>query len=597
MVQGKAQLKGVVKLQKGAEVQLHGLEKSKELNGLVGKLLEFDQVKLRWGVQLPDGKKVALKMNNLLPISAEVAPAVEVPHLGPTPVDDPDQEAAAPDQTVAETEPEPHEASPEVAAPAAAAAAGEASNAAAAGVDGDEGAATAAATADAPPSLEEEGEWPVLPTSAETKAKIQSGCWWDGGSAAKRFTQQLHANDPALVSVCLVPPKRFNDEDCAEVCDALEANTCCQELLASGHPLSAESCQRLGQLLRTNSALQTLSVGESSLGDRAALLFEGLGANRSLTKLDLEHKGLTIESFKALAAALEARQALGPPALGSLNLSRNRALGAALAGGVALQAPEELLLCDCGLSAAHAESLGSWAARGVRSLNLRDNSSFGGDGVELFLKALLREASEPALKTLRLDGCAIGDDGLEALAEAFSRGLELEELSLERCELGLAGCEALATALRGARLRSLSVRANVIGDAGCTLLARCAERLDLSSTSLSGQVLSTLGEQDLVSLELFSNPALGPSVATWCAELDSSQWQRLEYLDLTGCGLQDAGFECVLNTLMDRPDLMPQLRDLLIGANDVKEDDDKCELVDRLGAARGGRLTTKWVNA
>merc|ERR1711920_555106 len=151
------------------------------------------------------------------------------------------------------------------------------------------------------------------------------------------------------------------------------------------------------------------------------------------------------------------------------------------------------------------------------------------------------------------------------------------------------GCEFLAHALRGRRLQTLSVRANVIGDEGCTLLARCAERLDLSATSLSGQLLPTLGAQPIVALELFSNPALGPSVSTWCAALDASQWQRLEYLDLTGCGLQEAGFECVVKTLIDRPDIMPELRNLNIAANDIEDTEERFELINQLGAARGGR--------
>merc|ERR1712187_315227 len=208
-----------------------------------------------------------------------------------------------------------------------------------------------------------------------------------------------------------------------------------------------------------------------------------------------------------------------------------------------------------------------------------------------------RNVEPPKLQRLRLDGCSIGDDGLEAIADALTRGLELVDLFVERCEISITGCQFLADALRNRRLRTLSVRENVIGDEGCILLARCAERLDLSSTNLTGQILGTLGEQDLVSLELFSNPSLGLSVSTWCSALDSAQWQRLEDLDLTGCGLNDAGFLCVINTLLENRDLMPSLRHLLIGANDVTEDEAKCELVDQLGESRGGRLETKWLNA
>ena len=52
-------------LHTGAAVRLHGLQSQKELNGHVGTLLEFDRSKLRWGVALPDGRRIALKEGNL----------------------------------------------------------------------------------------------------------------------------------------------------------------------------------------------------------------------------------------------------------------------------------------------------------------------------------------------------------------------------------------------------------------------------------------------------------------------------------------------------------------------------------------------------
>jgi len=249
-------------------------------------------------------------------------------------------------------------------------------------------------------------------------------------------------------------------------------------------------------------------------------------------------KGLTVKGCRALAAALDHRkEQLQASPVTHLRLSRNAAVGAALIEGVTFQAPKELLLCECSLTQAHGKSLGLWAMHGVEDLNLRGNSSFGGDGVESMLRTMLpvKGAEPPPLQKLRLDHCSIGDDGLEAIAEALQRGLQLEDLWIEHCEITLAGCEFLRDGMLGRRrLRTLSVRANVIGDEGCTLLAPCAENIDLSSTNLSGQILSTLGKLDLMSLELFSNPTLGPSVQIWCSALDTAQWQRLEYLDLTG---------------------------------------------------------------
>eukprot|EP00929_Paragymnodinium_shiwhaense_P118838 TRINITY_DN90734_c0_g1_i1.p1 TRINITY_DN90734_c0_g1~~TRINITY_DN90734_c0_g1_i1.p1 ORF type:complete len:626 (+),score=180.08 TRINITY_DN90734_c0_g1_i1:110-1987(+) len=624
MAPAEAKLKGVIKLGPGSKVEVKGLENSKELNGLNGHLLQFDPVKMRWGVELETGKKVALKMANLIPLSQDLEAAVEVPNVGPMAAETvanlggyaaAARQAAEPAVAAVETSEAKAAAGPppqavevqEVVQPSSPPPAENVEETPAAPEAGESAApepqgAAAEAEADAeegPPDLDDENAWPVLPTSAETQAKIRSGVWWDGGSAAKRFTEQLLANDATLLSCVLVPPKRFNEEDAREICDALEANNVCTELIASGHPLSQESCERLATMLGKNQTLRTLSVGEESLGALASVLFEGLAENHSLTALDLEHKGMTLEVCKSLAASLTKRKSNpATPPLGSLRLSRNHAIGAALLDGVVFEAPKKLQLCECGLRAEHGKALGAWICRGVEDLDLRDNSSFGGDGLEALLNALLPKKGDPSppLRRLRLDGCAIGDDGLETLGDAYARGLEVEDLFFERCEVTLAGCQFLADALRGRRLEMLSARANVIGDQGCILLARCADKLDLSSTNLSGQILGTLGEQGLVSLELFSNPALGPSVETWCVELDSAHWQRLEYLDLTGVGITDAGFECVCNTLIERPDLMPNLKDLLIGANDIKEDDAKCELVDKLGAARGGKLTTKWCN-
>jgi len=618
-----AKLKGVIKLAPGAKVQVNGLKNQTELNGLVGTLLSFDAVKMRWGVDLPDGKQIALKMGNLLPISTEISPAAvsasTLPisaEISPAAVSastdsGPEVKAEALEEQQQLDCEEDRDAHTLVETVSSSASAETCSLPSSAVGDSSVSGSTSVAENTPPVLLEEnstEGfavdgklddeEWPVLPTSAATAAKMRSGCWFDGGSAAKRFTEQLRANDPELRSICLVPPKRFNDDDAMEICDALEVNSFCDEMLASGHPLSTTSCERLATMLRVNKTLRTLSVGNSTLGDQACLLFEGLAANTSLTALDLEHKGLTAEAFRALAQALVARQRIEAAPVTSLKLSRNVGLCDAIAelATIDVTAPEKLLLSDCGLvGARHAKSIGCWAARGVQELDLRDNNAFGSEGVEFLLSAM---APAQALRTLRLDGCAIGDDGLEAIAEAIShRGLALEELYVERCEITLAGCELLAQACRGRRLATLSVRANVIGDEGCALLAQCAERLDLSSTSLSGQVLSVLGEQALVSLELFSNPSLGPSVSTWCAGLDSAQWQRLENLDLGGCGMNDEGFLCVINALLERPTLMPSLSCLSLGSNDVTEDDDKCSLVERLCEARGGRLSVAWQNS
>lgn len=628
-----AKLKGQLKLEPGAKVQVRGLENQKELNGLIGQLLQFDPVKMRWGVELEGGKRISLKMNNFLPVNIEIIPGV-----GPESAKAPAAEAAtdtAPDVMENAIETAQPQGQPPVAVEASAPVVTAEAEAAASAepVSGMDSAAmenvieTAQPQGERPVAMEASApvatveavtaasaepvsgmdpaaadeEWPVLPTSEATAAKMRSGCWFDGGSAAKRFVEQLHANDPALVSVCLVPPKRFNEDDAEQICDALEANSFCEELLASGHALSNGTCERFAKMLRSNTSLESLSVGDSSLGDAASILFDGLAQNTHLLSLDLEHKGLTESACLRLSEALVARSGAGAPPLVSLQLSRTAAFGSAPLSKVASSAapaPRKVYLSECALSAKHGAVLGEWARHGLEDLDLRDNPQFGAEGLEAFFEALLRQGGEPTLRSLRLDGCSVGDDGLEAVADAEQRGLRLEELLLERCEVTVAGCKLLAERLRGRRFRRLSARANVIGDEGCALLARCAEHLDLSSTSLTGQVLGALGEHPLVSLELFSNPALGPSVSAWCASLQESQWQELEYLDLTGCALRDEGFDCVISTFRERPQLMPRLTCLCLGANETEADDEtRCETVERLGEERSGRLTVKWMNA
>jgi len=675
-----AHLKGVIKLEPGVKVQLQGLTNSKELNGLVGHLLQFDAIKMRWGVELADGKKVSLKMGNLLPLDTHVAPASADAETGaPKPAPEPQNEQTlekpaeqsaellgeqqtevsitqASDQVqnelhteqqmnkpleaistqevsdqrtaplheqvsnkkIDETSADTLEAVQRVSEPGvvyvenseedvshATSMRGVADEEHCENKQLQECAVTSTGTGEesqSPPDLNAEEEWPELPSQGpKPVAPKRTGCWWDGGSAAKRFTEQLLANDETLKTVCLVPPKRFNDDDAKDICDALEVNTFCLELLASGHPLSHESLERIVHMLCTTKTLQKLSIGDSALGDQASFLFQGVSSNTSLTSFDLEHKGLTLEAFHALADALKSRHQTGKaPPLETLRLSRNTAVGGALPELSEAPAPEELLLCECTLTAKQAKTLGNWVIHGIEHLDLRDNSAFGGDGVEMLMEKLLpvKGGETPSvLRRLRLDGCAIGDDGLEAIAEAIRRGLPLEELYVERCEITVAGCEALAQALCGHRLRTLSVRANVIGDEGCTLLSRCAYKLDLSSTSLTGHVLATLGEQPLTALELFSNPSLGPSVGTWFTGLNSGHWQCLEYLDLSGCALKDEGFMCVMTTLLDRPSLMPALSFLCLGANDIKEDDEKSDLVEKVGTTRRGGLRTVWLNS
>merc|ERR1719373_538701 len=102
-----------------------------------------------------------------------------------------------------------------------------------------------------------------------------------------------------------------------------------------------------------------------------------------------------------------------------------RTPGEALTELCTAPAPSELRLCDCSLAAQHGWSLGLWLARGVEDADLRDNSALGGEGIAELVAGILQEPKEPAgaqpraLRRLRLDGCALGDEGIEALGRVL----------------------------------------------------------------------------------------------------------------------------------------------------------------------------------
>lgn len=657
MVFGAATLKGVIKLGPGSAVEVYGLEKQPELNGQVGSCIAFNPAKGRWGVELAGGKQVSLKISNIRPVDDKMSPAAPEGTDGrPVPAGDApcvriapagNDTAAAVGQANPGTERPASADAKECAPPAACTAASEAccpsAPAPCSGQVPDEttkreegsGACETSpvqASGDAdppsalapwelapkePPAAQGEGaaydsDFPALQADPDAEAPFEmppqpprpkTGRWWEEEHAAVGFAEQLRDNEPELVTLCLVPPKKFDPEDVEAICDGLERNTCCTELFASGHPLSEASCERIAAMLRKNSTLNLLSVGESSLGDTSLALFAGLGENTTLTSLDLEHKGLTTRAGEALADALAARCAAGAPRLSYLRLCRNVGMAGALHALASVPAPRHLMLCEAGLQAdLHGALLGRWVATGIEELNLRGNPEFGGDGLELMLSALMAATKQPPLVRLSVDGCAIGDDGVEVVCDALKNGLGLRELSVENCELTEAAAELLASGIAGirgcGRLARLSVRLNKIGDDGVERLAGCAERIDVSGTDLGPRGFQALGQEPLTSAEIFNNPRLGMSVDEWLSSLTPDSWAKVTQLDMSCCALGDEGFKRFCTLLTERTDIFPVLQSLCLGGNDVDEGEEKGnhEIDDKLIEARGGNLRLLWRN-
>ena len=108
----------------------------------------------------------------------------------------------------------------------------------------------------------------------------------------------------------------------------------------------------------------------------------------------------------------------------------------------------------------------------LRTIDLRGNEL--GDETMLALAETLGSTTSKRLEVLRLDGNAIGDAGVGALAAALKPAVQLETLILNDNKIGDAGVVALADALTGdGGLAPLTIRLenNQFGDEGIRALA------------------------------------------------------------------------------------------------------------------------------
>jgi hypothetical protein len=267
------------------------------------------------------------------------------------------------------------------------------------------------------------------------------------------------------------------------------------------------------------SALRRVESWGSALGDAACAALVGGPSAATLESLDLIESGAGDLTMWALAGCARLEQ----------------------------------LRCDEGaISAASASALARLPAS-LRVLSLRQNP-IGAAGA-----AALASAPRPALRTLDLAGCEIGDAGLVALAEGAN--LEgLERLWLEGNGIGPAGIAALAASGWAQGLRVLAVARNPLGDEGVAALARSGliEQLrydperneprdgDLTGAGMSARglmaVMDALATTSLDALVLSDETLRDEDIAQLAAH---PALARLVELDLWGLELSAAGVRAI----------------------------------------------------
>jgi hypothetical protein len=73
--------------------------------------------------------------------------------------------------------------------------------------------------------------------------------------------------------------------------------------MASGHPLSEAVLSSFSEMLKVNTALKRIGLGDEALGDRGVvILAPSLALNGGLAELELDSKGIGVEGATALSA-------------------------------------------------------------------------------------------------------------------------------------------------------------------------------------------------------------------------------------------------------------------------------------------------------
>ena len=429
------------------------------------------------------------------------------------------------------------------------------------------------------------------------------------GSAANAgiddIVDRVRRNDATLTSLYLMRTRRLDDASCGLLAEALAANTTIRELHLSSHPVSTTQARSLASGLARNGSVRHVSIGNSTLGDRALLaLCDGFRSSRSLESLDLEKKGLTSASCGSLAAAV-----LGSAAIRRVMLSDNDVGGHGVADFLRCASRLEALelsaclndseqwtpvteamaenfpgarsllrleldrnMLDGRSAAALADTLVRLPA--LESLSLNGNPRLGPGGV----RAL---AFPTSLRRLDIGSTGAGDDGLRGLAELIARGKlpNLEYVNACGCKATSGGLAALldglrATASRGGGLPvEVDAGGNLLGDdvkSSLDAVIRCRR---LQSLRLHGCSLGAAGSQAVA--RAFGSPG----------NANEGGNHALRDLDISGNCIPEADMLSVLETLprataADGP--FPLLKTLIIAANPGVEGPTIAERVEAL---------------
>lgn len=310
-------------------------------------------------------------------------------------------------------------------------------------------------------------------------------------TSCRRLLECLEAS-PSLLRLTIRPFSGKDDPEFARACP-IQAQVMQTTTGEGAMPLDAQDCVHLGNYLQRNGALKHLVLIGSDIGSAGAgNIAQGLANSSSL------------EFLKISQGRVGDRGAL--------------ALGKAIAVNASL---EILSLAFAGISAS---------------------------GTAGLAQGLIGNAK---VSSLTLSGNLIGDEGVHHLVNALKCRPQPIALNLGGIGLTISGVRELSSALGDSdfHVQGLLLSGNQLGDAGAVVLGRAlsksrAEWLDLSRNEIGPEGATALGKMlashpRLLEFDLSTNP-IGDGASTIGEALKTNA--MLQTLDLTGCGIDAAGF-------------------------------------------------------
>lgn len=292
--------------------------------------------------------------------------------------------------------------------------------------------------------------------------------WGKGPSTSKddfvALCGKVSTNKTSSNSLTLLHSKYasiWNPETIRLLCDSLATNTSLEELHCTGFDFGVDGCLALSAALKANSTLKRLTFGHhATFTDEQLEAFLSCPP-RFLTELDLERKNLTSKSGKVLGSALAHAHNVGLLNVSGNALGNGGFIDLLSVDGIRTQPVHSLLASAISITELPVGFASMFA--NLRVLNLSDNV-VGADGV--------LELARLTCDELILNNCEVGDAGCAALA----RGEPRKRLSLVRNGITPLGALALAEHLLRPHSRTLQYlnlsHNTALGDSGLDRIAQ-----------------------------------------------------------------------------------------------------------------------------